>query len=159
MPQANKTKIQVYRSTTATTVPSPSVLDVGELALNTADRKLYSKHTDGTVFQIGSAGVAEAVWVESNTNFTAVAGGKYLVNTTGVASGSYFEITLPASPSVGNEISFIDGKGFFHNRALRLIRNGENIMGLAEDLYNNSRYAAFGLVYYDSVNGWRIREL
>lgn len=159
MPEANKTKIQVFRSTTATNVPSPSILDVGELALNTADRKLYSKHTDGTVFQIGSAGVAQAVWVESNTNFTASSGGKYIIDTTGVASGSYFEVTLPASPSIGNEIAFVDGAGYFHNRPLQIKRNGENIMGLAQDLFNDSRYSAFALVYYDSVNGWRIREL
>lgn len=159
MPAANKTKIQVLRSNTPTSIPSANILDVGELALNTADRKLYSKHSDGTVFQIGSTGVAEQTWTEQDANFTAVPGGKYLINTLGIADGNFLEITLPLSPSLGNEIIFIDVAGNYHNRPLKLIRNGENIMGLAEDMLNNSRYAAFGLVYYDSVYGWRIKEL
>jgi hypothetical protein len=159
MPAANKTKFQVLRSTTATSVPSPTILDVGELALNTADRKLYSKHSDGTVFQIGSQGVAEATWVESTSSFTATAGGKYLINTSSIADGSYFEITLPSSPSLGNIILFVDAIGNFHNRPIQIKRNGEVIMGLDEDMYVNARYAAFGLVYYDTTYGWRIHEL
>lgn len=159
MPAAGKTKLQILRSTTATSVPSPSILDVGELAVNTADRKLYSKHSDGTVFQIGSTGVAEATWTDATSSFTGVAGGKYLINTSGIAVGQFFDVTLPATPSLGNLILFVDAIGNFHNRPLRIKRNGELIMGLAEDMLVNSRYAAFGLIYYSAAAGWRIHEL
>lgn len=159
MPASNKTKIQILRSTTATTIPSPSIMDVGEIAINTADRKLYSKHSDGTVFQVGSTGVAEATWSEVQSSFTAIPGGKYAINTLSIPNGEYLQVTLPASPSLGNEVAIIDIVGNFHNRPIQIKRNGENIMGLAEDMFNNSRYSAFALVYFDTVYGWRLREL
>jgi hypothetical protein len=37
-----------------------------------------------------------------------------------------------------------------------IARNGQNIMGLAEDLSLDSPGVSFGLTYSDSTNGWRI---
>lgn len=159
MAAPNKTKFQVLRSATATSIPSPTILDVGELAINTADRRLYSKHTDGTVFQIGSEGVAEAPWVDITDDFNTVAGGKYLINSQNVPFGDFLEATLPENPSLGNVILFVDATGNYHNRPLRIKRNGSIIMGLAEDMLVNTRYAAFGLIYFDGPSGWRILEL
>jgi hypothetical protein len=45
-------KIQLKRSTTPGAVPTAGQLDVGELAVNTADAKLYTKHNDGTVKEL-----------------------------------------------------------------------------------------------------------
>jgi hypothetical protein len=47
------TTIQVKRSSVSGRAPAANQLAVGELALNTADRKLYSKDSAGTVFRIG----------------------------------------------------------------------------------------------------------
>jgi hypothetical protein len=49
MSQTNYTPIQLYHSTTATNVPSAGNLADGELAINTADEKLYFKNSAGTV--------------------------------------------------------------------------------------------------------------
>lgn len=35
-------------------VPLNTDLEIGELAVNTADKKLYTKHSTGTVVQIGT---------------------------------------------------------------------------------------------------------
>ena len=54
MAQANFTPIQLYRSTTASAVPTSGNLADGELAINTNDGKLYYKDSGGTVQLIAS---------------------------------------------------------------------------------------------------------
>lgn len=48
--------IQIKRSSTGSDTPSASDLAVGELAVNTADAKLFTKHTDGSI--VGLSGIA-----------------------------------------------------------------------------------------------------
>ena len=55
---ARQTNIKLRRSATAGAIPTTSNLDLGELALNTYDGKLYTKTTEGSldsVIQVGSA--------------------------------------------------------------------------------------------------------
>ena len=47
-------KVITKKSTVAGKVPLSSDLDIGELAVNTADKKLYTKHNDNAVVQIGT---------------------------------------------------------------------------------------------------------
>ena len=42
------------KSTVANKKPLPGDLQIGELAVNTADKKLYSKHSDNSVVLIGT---------------------------------------------------------------------------------------------------------
>ena len=49
MPATNFTPIQLYRSTTASQVPTSGNLSDGELAINTNDGKLYYKDSSGVV--------------------------------------------------------------------------------------------------------------
>ena len=55
--------IQLKRSSTASDTPTASDLAVGELAVNTADAKLFTKHTDNSIKEIsggsGSGGMSE----------------------------------------------------------------------------------------------------
>lgn len=67
-----------------------------------------------------------------------------------VSSGS--SITLPASPSPGWEVAV--GVGTFSN--VVILRNGSNIMSLAEDLTIDQQYVTVNLLYVDSTRGWRI---
>jgi len=48
--------IKLKRSTTTGVVPTSSDLDVGEVGINTADGKLFTKHTDNSIKEIGSGG-------------------------------------------------------------------------------------------------------
>jgi hypothetical protein len=62
MAQTNYTPIQLYYSTTATNVPDAGNLAAGELAINTADEKLYFKNSAGTVKLLASAAAASSVF-------------------------------------------------------------------------------------------------
>lgn len=76
--------------------------------------------------------------------------------TTAVRSGEYVftastTLTLPASPTSGDIVYFSNRSG---TTTCVIARNGQNIMGLAEDMtVDNNNY--FGtLVYADAARGW-----
>ena len=55
--------IKPKRSETASSIPSTSDLAVGELGMNTADQKLYTKNTSNVIVEVANsavAGVSEA---------------------------------------------------------------------------------------------------
>ena len=84
-----------------------------------------------------------SAWVVKTGTYTAVAGDRILANTNGGA----FTITLPASPSTGDTVNFIDQGYDFNTNALTVGRNSSNIANSAADLVVNTQGAAFGLVY------------
>ena len=85
-----------------------------------------------------------------STSFTATAKYGYFVNTTSAA----ITATLPASPTIGDFISFVDYAATFDTNNLTIARNGKNIQGLAEDLTVNQERAALTLVFTDDTQGW-----
>ena len=85
-----------------------------------------------------------------NSNFNASAGNGYFVST----SGGAVTATLPASPSAGDEIRFIDLSATFDSNNLTVGRNGKPIMGAASDLTVATERAGLGLVFSDDTNGW-----
>ena len=91
---------------------------------------------------------------EKTTSFTAVAGEGYFVNTT---SGA-ITITLPASPSLGDEISIIDASGTADTNNITVGRNSENIQGAAEDLVKSTERAGLTLVYFNATQGWLLKD-
>ena len=88
------------------------------------------------------------------TAFTAVAGEGYFINTT---SGA-ITMTLPASPTIGDEVAFIDYAGTFDTNNLTVGRNSENINGSAADLTVATERAANTLVYTDGTQGWLLKN-
>lgn len=73
MAQTGYTAIQSYHSSTATAQPSATNLLEGELAVNTADRKLYTKNALGVVVSVSggaSGGNADQVFYENDTTVT-----------------------------------------------------------------------------------------
>ena len=87
------------------------------------------------------------------TGFTAAAGEGYFVDTT----SSAFTMTLPSSPSIGDEVSFIDYAGTFDTNNLTIGRNSEKIQGAAADLTVSTERAANTLVYTDGTQGWLLK--
>lgn len=59
------TVIQLKRSETASSTPGASDLAVGELAVNLADAKLYSKKTDGTIVTLGQE-TTQSYWLNGD---------------------------------------------------------------------------------------------
>jgi len=125
----------------------------------TADRFLKVESVTGS----GTTGVGQLSFGEvsggtswqavKTTGFTAVAGEGYFINTT----SSAFTMTLPASPTIGDEVSFVDYAGTFDTNNLTIGRNSENIQGSAADLTVSTERAANTLVYTDGTQGWLLK--
>ncbi len=94
------------------------------------------------------------VWESKSSSFTAEAQKRYFVNT----SGGVVTATLPASPTIGDEIRFVDANATFDTNNLTVGRNGKPIMGDASDLTVATERASFGLVFYDNTQGWLLME-
>ena len=102
-----------------------------------------------------STGVGGTSWQAVKTaNFTAVSGEGYFVNTT----GGVITATLPASATIGNEVSIIDYAGTADTNNITIGRNGHNIQGAASDMTVSTERAAFTLVYVDSTQGWLLKD-
>ena len=113
--------------------------------------------TDGTnwydIFTL--AGLGEA-WIEKATGdspYTASDGDNIFVDT----SGGVVTITLPASPSIGNQVKIIDSHGTSGTNNITVARNGSKIQGATSDLTISTNRAAIALVFYDSDNGWLLK--
>ena len=110
--------------------------------------------TDGTnwydIFTL--AGLGEA-WLDKSGNYTASDGDNIFVDT----SGGAVTITLPASPSIGNQVKIIDSHGTAATNNITVGRNSEKIQGSAANLTISTNRAGISLVYYDSDNGWLLK--
>lgn len=74
-----------------------------------------------------------------------------------VASGAV-SLTLPASPAIGDQpINIMHVGGDIASNPITVLRNGNRIMGLTEDMTVNTPNASFGLAYCNATRGWRIR--
>ena len=84
-------------------------------------------------------------------DFTAVAGEGYFVNTTSVA----ITVTLPSSPSAGEEVSIID-YGLNASTNNITITSSDNIEGATDDLVLSTDKVSKTLVYSDATKGWLV---
>ena len=106
---------------------------------------------------IGQLEFADAditTWQEKTSSFTTEANKNYFVNTTSGAVTA----TLPSSATIGNEIRFLDVSGTFDTNNLTVARNGHNIQGNASDLTVSTERAGFALVYYNTTQGWLLKD-
>jgi|TARA_R100001463_G_scaffold6608_1_gene21520 hypothetical protein len=111
----------------------------------------YVVYSDGT--NIVSANEYRK-WRTVSAAETVQAGAKLFVATNGGA----VTITLPASPAVGDEVTFVDSRYTFDTNALTVGRNSSKIANASSDLVVNTEGAAFGLVFSGSDVGWTYTE-
>jgi len=136
----------LYTITVKTVSGNGVVLPVGSKSL------VYS---DGTNVSLGIRNKGYVTLNSSTiTAYTAVDGDQIFVNTT----ANPITVTLPASPSVGSEVSFIDARGTFNSNNLIINRNGSNILSNAANLTLTTNGAAFTLVFVDSTRGWAYKD-
>lgn len=154
--------------TTATRPASPSIsqtgyntttncLDVYNGSSWTSVSVPTSQGTSGQFLKSNGAGTAPSwaaagvSWQAVKTgNFTAVSNEGYFVNTT---SGA-ITVTLPASPAVGDTITFVDYAGTWATNNVTLSPNGRNIQGTTANAVLNTKRQAESLVYADATQGW-----
>jgi hypothetical protein len=115
--------------------------------------------TNGQVLSTNGSGVLSFItpsagisWQSSvkTSGFTAVAGEGYFCNTT----SSAFTVTLPATPSAGNQVAVVDYAGTFDTNALTISPNGNKIEGGTSSLQLKGEREGVLLVYIDSTQGW-----
>jgi len=84
------------------------------------------------------------------TGFTASAGKAYPCNTT----SSAFTATLPASPSVGDQVLLMDYAGTWDTNNLTINPNGSNILGQSANAIASKDREAITVTFIDATQGW-----
>jgi hypothetical protein len=115
--------------------------------------------TNGQVLSTNGSGVLSFItpssgiaWQSSvkTSGFTAVAGEGYFCNTTSAG----FTVTLPATPTAGQQVAVVDYAGTFDTNALTISPNGNKIEGGLFNLQLKGEREGVLLVYIDSTQGW-----
>jgi len=120
------------------TVPSGATLDISNATVS---------YPAGTNFNTD--------WQPKKTGtFASEAGKGYFVDTTSISIST----TLPASPSLGDTISYIDYAGTFDTNALEINPFGKKINGQTGNFFVNTERAGFSLVFVDDTQGWLIKD-
>ena len=86
--------------------------------------------------------------------YTAVSGDQIICNTT----AGVLTITLPTGPSVGSEVSFIDGGQQYSVNALTIDPGAENIEGAPGSVNVSTDNQNFTLVYVNATVGWAYKD-
>ena len=117
----------------------------------TADQVMKTDGSGNITF--GEVSGGEQWQTVKTSDFTAVAGEGYFINTT----SAVVTMTLPASPSLGDFVTFVDYAGTFDTNALTIGRNSQPIQGSASDLTVSVERASNTLVYVDGTQGWLLK--
>ena len=86
--------------------------------------------------------------------YTAVAGDQIFVDTTSAVA----TVNLPASPSVGDEVTIIDSRNYFGSNAVTVGRNGSPINNGTSDATLNTNAMAATFIYVDATCGWNYKS-
>jgi hypothetical protein len=125
-----------------------SVTFILPVADGTANQVLKTDGSGNLSFTDSSSGLT---WQSVQTaNLTASAGEAYPINTT---SGA-ITVTLPATPSAGDQVQVVDYAGTFDTNALTIDPNGEDIEGGTDNLLLIGEREGVILTYIDSTQGW-----
>tara|TARA_R100001460_G_scaffold43532_1_gene79852 strand:- start:19 stop:1362 length:1344 start_codon:yes stop_codon:yes gene_type:complete len=107
---------------------------------------------NGTQTGFGRTGAVDWQTTKKTTDFTAVSGEGYFVDTgSGVVT-----VTLPASPSAGDIVYVKDYDGNFGSNKCTIARNGSNIRGATDNIDLEKNNAGVVCIYVDATEGWQL---
>lgn len=89
--------------------------------------------------------------VEVSSNITLAKNTKYFVNTSSVRT-----LTLPASPSAGDELFIFDASNNALTNNITVLPNSNKVQGSVQSLIIDSNAATVALTYTGSSYGWAV---
>jgi hypothetical protein len=111
---------------------------------------LPSDYVDTTALNSALSSYKQEVNLAISANTTLVAGRRYFVDTTAART-----LTLPASPTLGQEVVVIDATGTAATNNITILRNGGKINGLTEDAILDVNQGTSVFTYTGTTLGWR----
>ena len=111
---------------------------------------------NGSAISLGGSVTVETdfTWETKTSAFNASSSKGYFVDTTSGAVTA----TLPASPTAGDTIRFIDLSATFDTNNLTVARNSKKIQGDTSDMTVATERAGFALVFSGDTQGWLLME-
>lgn len=103
---------------------------------------------------VGLDGKQIAAWRVTDVNITVPVGQFTWVDT----SVNTVTLTLPASPLMDQVVGFGDIAGNAPTNKITILRNGQRIMGIADDLQLSGPNSTLVLRYKGTTYGWRIED-
>lgn len=134
--------------------PIASPTFTGVPAVPTAPNGTGSTQAASTAFVqaaialVNAQAAATTLSIDTGAAIAAIAGQHIVCTNAGAVT-----ITLPATPTAGQTVWVTVGNGRTDNV---IARNGQNIMGLAEDMTINSADATVALRFINTTLGWRL---
>jgi hypothetical protein len=108
-------------------------------------------YIDSTALNSALASYKQEVNLTVSSNITLVAGRRYFVDTTAART-----LTLPASPTLGQEIVVVDASGTAGTYNITINSNSGKINGTVQNLTIDVDGAGASLIYTGSTYGWRV---
>ncbi len=110
------------------------------------------------LLQVIAGGIGSVIATPYSTKsgaYNAVAGDRILVDT----SAGPVSIALEATPSIGDNIEFVDAQGTFATHTFTATRNGQKINGATSDLTATTNNEAFKVIFAGGTIGWQVVRL
>ena len=98
---------------------------------------------------LNAAAENSIVWSVHTSDHVALADERLVLDT----AGGSFNITLPASPEIGNVV-YLKTNGSAAQYPASVLRNGSKILGLEENLTMDKNFFEGSFVYTGTTNGW-----
>ena len=108
-------------------------------------------YIDTTALNSALASYKQEVNLTVSSNITLVAGRRYFVDTTAART-----LTLPASPTLGQEIVVVDASGTAGTYNITINSNSGKINGSVQNAILDVNGVGASLIYTGSTYGWRL---
>lgn len=135
------------------TSPTDTTADGAGITIKGATDKTFNWVQSTAAFTSSepiSAPAFKSAGTAVSSNITLLSGYRYFVDTTSART-----LTLPASPSLGDEIAIFDASGLAFTNNITISRNGNKINGVSDNGIIDINGAKSTLTYTGSTYGWR----